>query len=92
MIITDDEVDLIAPLLGAPADNEVLDRCLYIGFLSFLVQKQAPRGYILCRELPGPSGDDYVVIRDADGHYHIIKQQMSYQMAQLLDNILLFYL
>ena len=69
VIITDDEVDLIAPLLGAPADNEVLDNAVYISAsISFLVQKQAPRGYILCRDLPGPSGDDYVVIRDADGH------------------------
>ena len=65
VIITQDELALIAPLLG-PHDN---DRDVYVSAsISFLAQEQAPRGYILCRDLPGPSGDDFVIIKGPDDH------------------------
>ena len=68
VIITEDELEPVASLLGADIKGNTQSKDVYVSAsISFLAKEGAPRGYILCRDLPGASGDDYVIIKDTDG-------------------------
>lgn len=59
VIVTEDEMASHADLLKA-------DEAVIAASIGFLVQDGQERGYVLCREMPLPSGDDMIVIRLAD--------------------------
>ena len=60
VILTDDE-------LASHSQHLVPDEIVVAASIGFLVQEGQQRGYILCREMPLPSGDDRLVLRHDDG-------------------------
>lgn len=77
VILTDDE-------LHSHSQHLVPDEIVVAASIGFLVQEGHQRGYILCRELPLPSGDDKIVLRHDDGSLSFVDMadDMTTQLAQ----------